>query len=362
MSFNNDSFWCNRRVFITGSTGFKGAWLGLWLASKGAKLAGYGLPPEKPEDFFVAADINEFCPTTHADIRDTARLSNALDKFRPQIIFHLAAQPLVRPSYLDPLETWSTNVIGTCNLLEAARHLDSIESIVVVTSDKCYRNRSWDWGYRETDELGGSDPYSASKAASEIVVSSFRTSFFAKAGIGLASARAGNVVGGGDWANDRLIPDIVRAWRKNEEVILRYPDATRPWQHVLDCLHGYILLAEKLQKDPADYSRAWNFGPSPQGEASVLDVLKLISLVLPVQMRILDSVQHHEAPRLNLDSTLAAKKLGWRSHLDLALTMQWTADWYARFARGEMARTISMTQLTDYQYRISKLSKDMLVP
>ncbi len=341
-------YWKGRRVFITGTTGFKGSWLALWLSSLGAKLAGYALPPEQPEDLFTTANINALCPTTLADIRDAGRLAQALRDFAPQTILHLAAQPLVRRSYADPLETFSTNVMGTCNLLEAARHLTGVDAVVVVATDKCYRNREWDWGYREIDELGGDDPYSASKAAAEIAVASFRKSYYDAAGIGLASARAGNVVGGGDWAADRLIPDIVRAFRKQEEIVLRYPNATRPWQHVLDCLCGYLLLAEHLHTDRATHARAWNFGPAPQAEASVLDVIELMSAALPVKKTIAAGVQHHEASRLVLDSTLANKRLDWHTRLDLPQTMAWTAEWYAGFLRGDDARALALEQLQAY--------------
>ncbi len=349
MSGGNDNFWRDRRVFITGSTGFKGSWLALWLADMGAQLAGYALPPEQNDDLFNAANIAAHCPTTFADIRDAKKLQDALTAFRPQTVFHLAAQPLVRRSYTDPLETWTTNVIGTSNLLEAVRHVKGIESVIVVATDKCYRNLEQARGYHEDDELGGDDPYSASKAAAEIAVASFRQSFYKAAGIGLASARAGNVVGGGDWAQDRLIPDIVRAWQRNEEITLRYPHATRPWQHVLDCLHGYILLAEKLHTDRSSFSRAWNFGPPPQAEASVLNVLDLMSASLPVEKTISEAPKPHEASRLVLNSTLAGEQLNWHVALDLAQTMRWTAEWYARYLHNESARHLALTQLREYR-------------
>lgn len=348
-NFQRQDFWNGRRVFITGTTGFKGSWLALWLSSLGARVTGYALAPKTADDLFNAARINDICPTTLADVRDVDRLTQALRSCAPQTIFHLAAQPLVRRSYAEPLDTFSTNVLGTCNLLEAARHIKGLESVVVVATDKCYRNREWDWGYREIDELGGDDPYSASKAAAEIAVASFRKSFYEAAGIGLASARAGNVIGGGDWAEDRLIPDIVRAFRKGEEIVLRYPDATRPWQHVLDCLHGYLLLAEHLHADHVAYSHALNFGPSPQAEASVLNVIELMSAILPVKKTVAAGIRHHEASRLVLDSTLANQSLGWHVQLDLQQTIAWTAEWYARFLRGESARELTMAQLRDYE-------------
>lgn len=341
-------FWRGRRVFITGTTGFKGSWLALMLDTLGAKVAGYALPPDSPDSLFTAADVDSICPTTLGDIRDVEPLTAALRNFAPQTLFHLAAQPLVRRSYAQPLETFSTNVQGTCNVLEAARGVPGLESVVVVTTDKCYRNREWDWGYRETDELGGNDPYSASKAAAELAVASWRASYYGAAGIGLASARAGNVVGGGDWAEDRLIPDIVRAFRERRELVVRYPEATRPWQHVLDCAQGYLLLAEHLHSEPDAAARAWNFGPPPQGESSVRRLIELMSTALPVKVAMAENVEHHEASRLVLDSTLATKRLGWQPRLDLQQTLTWTADWYAACLRGESARDLTLAQIRAY--------------
>lgn len=341
-------FWRGRRVFITGTTGFKGSWLALLLDALGAKVQGYALPPDSADSLFTTADVNSLCPTTFGDIRDAEPLGAALRAFAPQAIFHLAAQPLVRRSYAQPLETFSTNVQGTCNVLEMGRAIPGLEAVVAVTTDKCYRNREWDWGYRETDELGGNDPYSASKAAAELAVASWRTSYYAAANIGLATARAGNVVGGGDWAEDRLLPDIVRAYRERRELVVRYPEATRPWQHVLDCVYGYLLLAERLSQDRDGAAQAWNFGPPPQGEASVRRLIELISPALPVRVAMAEHVQHHEASRLVLDSTLANKRLGWHPRLDLQQTLTWTADWYAGYLRGEPARDLTLAQIHAY--------------
>jgi CDP-glucose 4,6-dehydratase len=346
---NNGEFWRGRRVFITGTTGFKGAWLALWLASKGAKLRGYAKEPDIAESLFSAAGVDELCPTVVADIRDVDALSSAVDDFRPQTIFHLAAQSLVRIGYSDPLETFSTNVIGTCNLLETTRKIPGIEAVLVVASDKCYRDQGFDRGYRESDELGGTDPYSASKAAAEIAVDCFRSSFHSELGVGLASARAGNVVGGGDWASDRLVPDIVRAYMRSEETVLRYPNATRPWQHILDCLQGYLLIAEGLHARRRDYARAWNLGPDNARNASVLDVVGLLSAYLPVRFRIDQIANPPEAARLMLDSALAETQLGWRVRLDLPTTIEWTARWYERFLAGVDARKLSLDQINDYE-------------
>lgn len=342
-------FWRGRRVFITGTTGFKGAWLALTLKELGAELAGYALPPDSPDSLFDRADVAACCPTTLADIRDVEQLGGALRAFAPQTIFHLAAQPLVLRSYEAPLETFSTNVQGTCNVLELARGIAGLDSVIVVTTDKCYRNREWDWGYRETDELGGDDPYSASKAATELAVASWRASYYRAAGIGLASARAGNVVGGGDWAEARLIPDIVRAYRDGRELVVRYPESTRPWQHVLDCVQGYLQLAERLAADREAVARAWNFGPPPEGESSVRRVIELMLPALPVRVEMSAAAKPHEAARLVLDSTLARRHLGWRPRLDLGQTLTWTADWYAACLRGESARELTLAQIRAYQ-------------
>lgn len=341
--------WRGRRVFITGTTGFKGAWLALWLHRLGAELRGYALAPEGDDALFRTARVDEICPTQIADIRDADALASTVRGFAPDTVFHLAAQPLVRRGYAQPLETFSSNVQGTCNLLEAARRAPGVRAVVVVTTDKCYRNREWEWGYRETDELGGDDPYSASKAAAEIATASWRRSYYAAAGIGLASARAGNVVGGGDFAEDRLVPDIVRAHRAREEIRLRYPEATRPWQHVLDCLRGYLLLADLLHRDPVAGARAWNFGPEPRAEASVREVIALMDPHLPVSVALAGGERPHEAGRLVLDSTLANKRLGWHTQLNLQATVEWTARWYAEYLQGKSARDLVLAQIAAYE-------------
>lgn len=341
-------YWRGRRVFLTGATGFKGAWLSLWLHRLGAVVAGYALPPEPGDSLYTAARVGEIVPTTFADLRNFERLEGSIKSFAPQVVLHLAAQPLVRQGYAQPLETFSTNVQGTCHVLEAARRLQGLESVLVVTTDKCYLNRGWDWGYREDDTLGGSDPYSASKAAAELAVAAWRASWLDAQGVAVATARGGNVVGGGDWAADRLVPDLVRAHRADSDLVIRYPDATRPWQHVLDCLGGYLLLAQSL---PArrQHARGWNFGPAPEAEMSVRRVIESFGELLPARVRFDTQPQVHEAARLVLDSSQARKHLGWQPRLGFHDTMGWTASWYRRFLRGEDARELTLEQIAAWE-------------
>src|SRR5579872_4247565 len=257
------NFWKNKKVLVTGNTGFKGSWLSLWLQQLQAEVIGYALNPPTDVNLFTEAKVADGMQDVRGDIRDFALLNNTIQKYQPEIIFHMAAQPLVRYSYANPVETYATNVMGTVHLLEAARQCQSVRAIVNVTTDKCYENREWHWGYRENEPMGGFDPYSNSKGCAELVTSAYRNSFFNSLNgqVGLASARAGNVIGGGDWALDRLIPDLITACIKNETLNIRYPEAIRPWQHVLEPLSGYLRLAECLYHDPVTYAEAWNFGP-----------------------------------------------------------------------------------------------------
>ncbi len=329
--FNNCYF--NKKVLITGHTGFKGSWLALWLKCLGANILGISLDPETAPNHWdhLNLEIDEF----RIDIRNESLLKQAINKLQPEIIFHLAAQPLVRRSYSNPIETWSTNVMGTANLLENCRHCSSIKAIVAITTDKVYENREWVWGYREIDALGGRDPYSASKSACEIVINSYRDAFFNQEKPPLlASARAGNVIGGGDWCTDRLIPDIAKATSQNEIIKIRSPKSTRPWQHVLDCLSGYLLLGEKLlDSSSLPFAKAWNFGPKAEDNINVESIIALLQKHWP-DIKWTDTgaeKQPHEASLLYLDSSQANSKLKWKPTWNLEKAVEMTAKWYHSF-------------------------------
>jgi CDP-glucose 4,6-dehydratase len=335
-----------RRVLLTGHTGFKGSWLALWLETLGATVTGIALDPEtQPSHWALAApqvgDLRQ-------DIRDAERLAAAVARHDPEIVFHLAAQPLVRRSYREPLDTWSTNVMGTANLLEACRKLPSLKAVVIVTTDKCYDNQEWERGYREDDRLGGHDPYSASKAATELLADSYRKAFFDPAGGALlATARAGNVVGGGDWSVDRLVPDLVRAVGAGRPLEIRSPRATRPWQHVLESLSGYLMLGQALLEGRKDKARAWNFGPDRDGNRTVEEVLGRMTAHWPALVwQVSQSPQPHEAGLLYLDSSLAHEALGWRPVWPLEQTLAATAAWYRAWQEG--GNILSREQLAAY--------------
>jgi CDP-glucose 4,6-dehydratase len=333
-------------VLVTGHTGFKGSWLCLWLESLGAEVTGFALPPGTQPNHFdlVKPELRD----VRGDIRDADAVNGAFAAARPAIVIHMAAQPLVRRSYRDPVGTWSTNIMGTVNVLEAVRRAPSVKAAVVVTTDKCYENKNQAQGYREGDPLGGHDPYSASKAATELLVTSYRRSFFHEAGSArIATARAGNVIGGGDWSEDRLIPDLARAASNNENLVVRSPKATRPWQHVLDALSGYLLLAQKLAEGDASVARAWNFGPGADGNRTVEDVLAMMKAAWPGIGWTLDqNPQPHEAALLQLDSAQARQKLGWKPVWTLEQGVRETALWYRDYiAHG---RVISRDQLAAY--------------
>jgi CDP-glucose 4,6-dehydratase len=354
----NAAFWRDKRVFVTGHTGFKGSWLCLLLDAFGARVAGHALAPPTDPALFELARVGERIESTTGDIRHLESLAAHLRDFAPDVVFHMAAQSVVLTSYEDPVDTYSTNVMGTVNVLEAVRRLGRPCAVVNVTTDKCYENKGWVWGYRETDALGGRDPYSSSKACADLVGQSWRESFFPLSRfdehrVAIASARAGNVVGGGDWTARQLVPETIAAFRESRPVVLRHPQAVRPWQHVLDCLGGYMRLAETLVQDPRRGIGEWNFGP---GDADAVPVSRVVE-TLGRQWGIAtpwvpDSVPHaHEEHQLRLDVSKAAATLGWRGRLPIEEALQWVAAWYRRFHDGADARTHCRQQIQRYHDR-----------
>lgn len=347
------SAWQGRSVFITGHTGFKGSWLALRLAQAGARVHGYALAPDTTPSLFDVARVSEdLAGSTFADIRDRARLAEAFARAAPEIVFHLAAQPLVRRSYREPFETWDVNLLGTVAVLDTVRRLGGVAGIVVVTSDKCYaQDRSLDRPFREGDPLGGHDPYSASKAAAEIAAASYRDAFFRDAGVALATARAGNVIGGGDWAEDRLVPDVARAAYEGKTLAIRYPDAIRPWQHVLDAVDGYERLgARMLAGEGAEVARAWNFGPPTRDVAPVRDVVAAASVVFGLSGDFeAAEAGYVESAVLLLDSRAAETDLGWASRLPLSAAVAWTAQWYRAYYEGADAAALTRRQLAEHE-------------
>ncbi len=337
-----------KRVLLTGHTGFKGSWLSLWLNQLGAEVVGMSLAPETQPSHWDLLGLESTIQHYELDIRNADEVACVFKVVRPEVVFHLAAQPLVRRSYRDPLETWSTNVMGTANVLEACRQTGSVQSILVVTTDKCYENQERALGYREIDRLGGHDPYSASKAGSELVAASYRSAFFDTDGAPLlATARAGNVIGGGDWSEDRLIPDLVRAISGRQSLEIRSPQATRPWQHVLESLSGYLLLGQKLIEGRKNFDGAWNFGPELSENCSVADVLNKLQTHWPeMQWHKTLASQPHEAQLLHLDSTKAHDQLGWKPVWNLNTTLEQTANWYLTFLENKI--TMSKQQLAEY--------------
>jgi CDP-glucose 4,6-dehydratase len=356
-SLVNEAIWRGKRVFLTGHTGFKGGWLAVWLASKGAIVRGYALDPYTTPSFFTEAKVGTLIEDIRGDIRNPETLEPALRDFAPEVVFHLAAQPLVRYSYQDPIGTFETNVIGTARVLDAVRRTPSVRAVVSVTTDKCYENKEWLWGYRETDPLGGYDPYSSSKACAEIVSAAYRQSYFPVEKLSdhhcaIATARAGNVIGGGDWSTDRLIPDLVRGFLANEPVCIRRPKAIRPWQHVLEPLCGYIQLGEKLlSPEPARYATAYNFGPSDDDAQPVGWIVERMVKYWGGDARwTLDPDPGvHEAGYLKLDASRARTELEWHPRLDLDTALRWLVDWYKSWQSGTDMQRFTLEQIQAYE-------------
>lgn len=346
----NSLFWRGKRVLLTGHTGFKGAWLTLWLNRLGAQVTGVSLPPVAEPSLFTLAEIGQRCASHFCDITDRDMLHELIWRARPDVLFHFAAQSLVRPSYREPVSTFSTNVMGTVNVLDALRGQESIRVAIGVTTDKVYQNHEWHWPYRETDVLGGHDPYSASKAASEIVIASYRDAFLSQQGVAVASARAGNVIGGGDWAEDRLIPDAVRCWQSGQPLVVRRPQSVRPWQHVLEPLAGYLTLAEQLWARP-ELAGAYNFGPEPHESVTVR---RVIEAALSSYGE--GSVQYnngfegpHEAKYLTLDIAKARNVLGYKPRWSLLEAVQHTLSWYRRQRQGERADVLCEEDIAAFE-------------
>jgi CDP-glucose 4,6-dehydratase len=357
----NLSFWKGRRVFLTGHTGFKGSWLSLWLDALGADVTGYALDPPTQPSLFEQAKVSDAVRTIRADVRDLPRLISAVAECRPSVIVHMAAQSVVHRGYEDPIETYSTNVMGTVHILEAVRQFGQPCAFINITSDKCYENKEWDWGYRENDPLGGHDPYSNSKACSELVTSAFRDSYFSKDGleshgIAIASARAGNVIGGGDWTRDQLVPDLMRAFIAGKPCPIRSPSAVRPWQFVLEPLRGYLLLAERLTENPGRFSSAWNFGPEDTDAQPVSWIADKLarSWGSGASWNQDSGIHPREARYLKLDISRAKADLGWQPVLPLSSALDWVTEWYRGCQAGDDLARLTRTQIERYAARLNK--------
>jgi len=351
------NFWSGKCVLVTGHTGFKGGWLTLWLNAMGARVIGFALEPDTNPSLFSLANIeNALFKSYQADIRSLDSIKTVLNNENPEIVFHLAAQSLVRESYKNPVDTYSTNIMGTVNLLDSLRETSSVKASVIVSSDKCYENKEWLWGYRENDPMGGYDPYSSSKGCVELITSAFRQSFFnddqyIEHGNGLATARAGNVIGGGDWSEDRLIPDAIRAFESNVDLILRNPNSKRPWQHVLEPISGYLMLAQELYRNGPSFSGAWNFGPSTEDSRPVNEVIRILEkhwIGNTSWREENNSRDFHETNLLALDCSKANQKLFWKPRWDIETAIKKTAEWYAAFKNRRNMNEFSLKQIAEY--------------
>lgn len=358
------SFWTGKRVFLTGHTGFKGSWLCLWLQRLGAEVIGYSLAPGTEPSLFDLAHVSDGIRHVLGDVRDAAALLKAMQDASPDIVIHMAAQSLVHEGYKSPVATYATNVMGTVHLLEASRHVSAVRAVIVVTSDKCYDNREWVWGYRENEPMGGRDPYSNSKGCAELVTHAFRQSYFLNdtrraqgAVVGVATARAGNVIGGGDWAANRLVPDIFRSLFAGETVAIRQPNAIRPWQHVLEPLSGYLALAEKLYTGPQTFAEAWNFGPDAADARPVQWIVEQLTRdwSTDAEWRVDGDTHPHEAHYLKLDSSKAHALLSWSPTWNLAETLHRVTEWYRAFHDGENVRDLTLQQIDEFSARVKGL-------
>lgn len=354
------NFWQGKRVLLTGHTGFKGSWLSIWLQSLGSQVVGYSLPPATEPSLFNLAKVGDGMDSIFADILDLGQLQQVVKDFQPEIAIHMAAQALVRQSYANPVDTYLVNVMGTVNILEAVRQAGGVRAFVNVTSDKCYENREWVWGYRENEAMGGYDPYSSSKGCAELVTAAYRNSFFKNSAsnsdnsIGIATARAGNVIGGGDWAGDRLIPDILRAWLAGETVTIRYPNATRPWQHVLEPLHGYLTLAEHLYNYGSSFNGGWNFGSKEEDAKPVSWIVNEMSNLWEGNSgwTVETLPQLHEANYLKLDCSKAHNQLKWFPKLDIKNALAWVVDWTRAYQSSAPMRDITLAQINQFTTKL----------